>query len=165
MLKVSSLISTLILLLSRAAAAKRSLSHLSVCLTEHGRCTMESLTPEKERAALAKQSRSFCPQHFVSLCLHLPLCSLPWCIIKQILEDWGALNLATQPHQGQLENCFQNPQLGHFTLIGWTGSWKEAERTNEGVSEVLSPWVDSGRSDGFERKEYEYCEFLRLEKK
>lgn len=68
------------------------------------------------------------------------------------LKDQRTLNLATRIHQGQLEYYFQNPQLGHSTLIGWAGSWKESERINVGVFEVLSLWVDSGRIDGFVRK-------------
>lgn len=121
---VSILLSILILLATRAAAAKRSLSHLSVCLTEHGRCTTGSLAPEKETAAIAEQPKS----PFVHSTLFLsaptspPLHSLPWGVLKQILKDWRTLNLIGQPHQGQLENYFQNPQLGHFTLIGQTGS-------------------------------------------
>lgn len=65
------------LMQTRAAVAKRSLFHLPLCLTEHRRCTMESLAPDKETSALAKQLKPFCPQHFVSLWPHLCTFVLP----------------------------------------------------------------------------------------
>lgn len=56
---------------------KRLLSHLPLHVTEHGRCTTESLAPEKETSALAKQPKPFCPQHFVSLQSHACTFALP----------------------------------------------------------------------------------------
>lgn len=86
---------------NRAAAAKRSLSHLSVCLTEHGRSTTEPLAPKEERAAVSKQPKPFSPQRFVSLCPHLPTFALPPLVCTQ--ADFKGLE--------DLKSCFSTPPM------------------------------------------------------
>lgn len=153
-LKVSSLLNILIL------PAIGQLLRKDLCLTcqyvwqNMGEAPWSHWHPRKKQL-LSQNSPSPFPHSilFLSAPTSPPSHSRPWCVLKQFLRDWRTLNLAAQPHQWQLENYFQNPQLGHLSLIGWAGSWKETERTNAGVFEVLSPWVDSGRTDGFARKE------------